>query len=204
VQLGKVIRDYSQAIYKAHKVFRIVQPNALQEEGKEVEINIPIYNDMGEAVSKFMDYSSSKFDVKIVAGSTLPVNRWAYLAELKELLKLGVVDDIAVLAETDVRQKDKIAQRKSLYSQMQSQISELSEEVKDKDGQLQTLERQLIQAGIKAKVMQVENEVRKSAGDNTLKMRDTARGMEADRSATRDKLKLIEKEAQMNTRKANE
>jgi len=204
VQLGKVIRDYSQAVYKAHKVFRIVQPNDLQEEGKQVEINIPIYNDMGEAVNKYMQYDSAQFDVKIVAGSTLPVNRWAYLAELKELLKLGVVDDIAVLAETDVRQKDKIAQRKSLYAQMQSQISELSEQVKDKDGQLQTLERQLIQAGIKAKVMQVENEVRKSAGDSTLKMRDTVRGMETDRIATRDKLKLIEKEAQMNTRKANE
>ena len=191
-------------MYKAHKVFRIVQPNDLQDEGKEVEINIPIYNDMGEAVSKYMDYSSAKFDVKIIAGSTLPVNRWAYLAELKELLKLGVVDDIAVLAETDVRQKDKIAQRKSLYSQMQSQISELTEQVKDKDGLLQTLERQLIQAGIKTKVMQVENEVRKSAGDQTLKMRDTVRSMESDRDSTRDKLKLIEKEAQMNTRKANE
>ena len=204
VQLGKVVKDYTQAVYKAHKVFRIVQPNDLQDEGKEVEINIPIYNDMGEAVSKYMDYSSAKFDVKIIAGSTLPVNRWAYLAELKELLKLGVVDDIAVLAETDVRQKDKIAQRKSLYSQMQSQISELTEQVKDKDGLLQTLERQLIQAGIKTKVMQVENEVRKSAGDQTLKMRDTVRSMESDRDSTRDKLKLIEKEAQMNTRKANE
>ena len=204
VQMGKVIRDYSQAIYKAHKVFRIVQPSALQNEGKQVEINIPIYNDMGEAVSKFMDYSSAKFDVKIVAGSTLPVNRWAYLAELKELLKLGVVDDVAVLAETDVRSKDKIAERKSLYSQMQKQISELSEKVKDKDGQLQTLERQLIQAGIKAKVMQVENEVRKSTGDTQQKMRDTQRGMEADRAITRDRLKLLEKEAQINTRKAND
>lgn len=204
VQLGKVVRDYSQAIYKAHKVFRIVQPNALQEESKQVEINIPIYNDMGEAVQKFMDYGSAKFDVKIVAGSTLPVNRWAYLAELKELLKLGVVDDVAVLAETDVRSKDKIAERKSLYSQMQKQISELSSQVKDKDGQLQTLERQLIQAGIKAKVMQVENEVRKSTGETQQKMRDTQRGMEADRSITRDRLRLIEKEAQMNTRKAND
>ena len=204
VQMGKVIRDYSQAIYKAHKVFRIVQPSALQNEGKQVEINIPIYNDMGEAVSKFMDYSSAKFDVKIVAGSTLPVNRWAYLAELKELLKLGVVDDVAVLAETDVRSKDKIAERKSLYAQMQKQISELSEKVKDKDGQLQTLERQLIQAGIKAKVMQVENEVRKSTGDTQQKMRDTQRGMEADRAITRDRLKLLEKEAQINTRKAND
>ena len=52
--------------------------------------------------------------------------------------------------------------------------------------------------------MQVENEVRKSAGDQTLKMRDTVRSMESDRDSTRDKLKLIEKEAQMNTRKANE
>jgi len=198
VQLGKVIRDYSQAVYKAHKVFRLVQPNALQEEGKEVEINIPIYNDMGEAISKFMDYDSAKFDVKIVAGSTLPVNRWAYLGELKELLKLGVVDDIAVLAETDVRQKDKIAQRKSLYSQMQGQISQLQENLKDQEGLNQTLQRQLIQSGIKAKVMQVENEVRKSAGDVQLKMRDTARSMEADKDITRDKLRLIEQEAKRN------
>jgi len=195
VQLGKVIKGYSQAVYKANKVFRLVQPNALQEDGKEVEINIPIYNDMGEAVSKFMDYESAKFDVKIVAGSTLPVNRWAYLAELKELLKLGVVDDIAVLAETDVRAKDKIAQRKSLYAQMQSQISQLQEQVKDSEGQNQTLQRQLISAGIKAKVMQVENEVRKEAGVATSKMKDTAKQMDNDRSLTRDRLRLIEQEA---------
>ena len=76
-------------------------------------------------VGKFLDYESAKFDVRIIGGSTLPLNRWAYLSEMKELLKLGVVDDIAVLAETDVKQKDKIAQRKSLYSQMQSKISSL-------------------------------------------------------------------------------
>ena len=198
VQLGKVVRDYSQAVYKAHKVFRLVQPNSLQDEGKEVEINVPIYNDMGEAVSKFMDYESAKFDVKIVAGSTLPVNRWAYLGELKELLKLGVVDDIAVLAETDVRHKDKIAERKSLYSQLQGQISQLQEQVKDQDGLNQTLKRQLIQSGIKAKVMQVENEVRKDAGKAQLKMQDTARSMEANKEITRDKLRLIEQEAKRN------
>ena len=201
VQLGKVVRDYSQAVYKAHKVFRLVQPNSLMEEGKQVELNKPIYNDMGEAVGKFLDYESAKFDVRIIGGSTLPVNRWAYLAELKELLKLGVVDDIAVLAETDVRQKDKIAERKSLYAQMQSQISELEEKVKDQDGIMQTLERQLVQSGIKAKVMQVENEVRKSAGDAQLKMRDTERKMAADKEITKDKLRLIEQ--QQKQRNAN-
>ena len=49
VQCGKVVKDYSQAVYKAHKVFRIVQPNNLEEKGKQVQLNIPMYNDMGEA-----------------------------------------------------------------------------------------------------------------------------------------------------------
>ena len=130
VQVGKVVKDYSQAVYKAHKVFRLVQPNNMSEE-KQVQLNIPMYNDMGEAIGKFMDYSAGKFDVRIIGGSTLPLNRWAYLSELKELLKLGVVDDIAVLAETDVKQKDKIAERKSLYAQMQKKISSLEKQVKD-------------------------------------------------------------------------
>ena len=198
VQVGKVVKDYSQAVYKAHKVFRLVQPNNMSEE-KQVQINIPMYNDMGEAIGKFMDYSAGKFDVRIIGGSTLPLNRWAYLSELKELLKLGVVDDIAVLAETDVKQKDKIAERKSLYAQMQKKISSLEKQVKDQAGIRQTLERQLIQSGVKAKVMQVENEVRKNAGDTMVKMKDTQRRMQSDRDMTREKLRLIEQQ----TRKAN-
>ena len=63
---------------------------------------------MGEAIGKSMDISAQKFDIRIVSGSTLPVNRWAYLEELKQLMQLGVVDDIAVLAETDIKNKDKI------------------------------------------------------------------------------------------------
>ena len=158
-----------------------------------------MYNDMGEAIGKFMDYSSAKFDVRIIGGSTLPLNRWAYLSELKELLKLGVVDDIAVLAETDVKQKDKIAERKSLYAQMQSKISDLEKKVKDSEGIRQTLERQLVQSGVKAKVMQVENEVRKNAGDTIVKMKDTARKMNSDKEVTKEKLRLIEQQQ----RKAN-
>ena len=69
-----------------------------------------MYNDLGEAIGKFHDYASSKFDIRIISGSTLPVNRWAYLDELKELMKLGVIDDIALLSETDIRNKEKIAQ----------------------------------------------------------------------------------------------
>ena len=163
-KVGEVVKQYSQSIYKAHKVFRIVQPNSLREE-KQIEINIPMYNDMGEAIGKYLDYGSAQFDVRIVGGSTLPVNRWAYLAELKELLNMGVVDDIAVLAETDIKQKDKIAARKSLYSQLKSQIDNLEKGMQDKEGTIETLERQLVQAGIKGKIMQGEMEVNRKAAE---------------------------------------
>ena len=73
-KVGEVVKQYSQSIYKAHKVFRIVQPNSLREE-KQIEINIPMYNDMGEAIGKYLDYGSAQFDVRIIGGSTLPVNR---------------------------------------------------------------------------------------------------------------------------------
>jgi len=158
--LGIVMMQFSQAIYTAEKVFRVVQPNNIKEQ-KEVRINVPMYNDYGDVIGKFNDYASAKFDVRIVSGSTLPVNRWAYLEELKQLMNLGVIDDIALLAETDIRNKDKIAQRKSLYSQLQSQVQSMQDVLKDKEGTIETLERQLVQAGIKGKVMQAEMEISK-------------------------------------------
>jgi len=128
---------------------------------KETRINIPIYNDYGKVIDKVKDYGASKFDVRIIAGATLPVNRWAYLAELKELMQMGVVDDIAVLAETDIRNKENIAKRKSQYSQMQGQMASMEEQLKDSAGTIETLQRQLVQAGIKGKVMQAEMEINK-------------------------------------------
>jgi len=159
-QLGQTVIQFAQATYTANKRFRIVQPNAIQE-GKDQEINIPIYNDMGEAIGKSMDISVQKYDIRIISGSTMPINRWAYLEELKQLMNMGIVDDIAVLAETDIKNKDKIVQRKSLYSQLQGQVQQMSEALKDREGTIETLERQLVQAGIKQKVMQADVEINK-------------------------------------------
>ena len=80
-------------------------------------------------------------------------------------MQLGVVDDIAVLAETDLRNKEGIAKRKSMYAQMQGQISSMEESLKDQSGTIETLERQLVQAGIKGKVMQGAMELEKNKQD---------------------------------------
>ena len=162
--LGKCFQMISQNHYTIDKVFRLIQPEAGQKEGgqeKEVRVNIPIYNDYGKAIGKWHDYAAGKFDIRIVAGATMPLNRWALLEEYFRWFQAGLIDDIAMIGETDIRNKERIIERKSLYSQLQSQLQQMEEAVKDKDGTIETLTRQLVQAGIKDKVKTGEVEVRK-------------------------------------------
>jgi len=151
----------AQKHYTVEKVFRIVQPEANAQEEKEVRININMYNDYGRAIGKYKDYASARFDIRIIAGATLPLNRWALLEEYFKWYQAGLIDDIAMLAETDIRNKDKIVERKSMLSQMQGQLQSVQGLVKEKDGTIETLQRQLVQAGIKMKVGDASNEIRK-------------------------------------------
>ena len=48
---------------------------------------------------------------------------------------------------------------------MQGQLEQMDEQVKDQAGTIETLERQLVQAGIKSKVMQGEMELEKNKQD---------------------------------------
>jgi len=194
-QLGHVVKEYSQSVYTAHKTFRIVQPNAIRED-KQVEINVPMYNNLGEAIGKWKDYASAKFDIKIVAGSTLPINRWAYLEELKQLMGLGVVDDIAVLSETDIKNKEQIVKRKSMYAQLKQQVAAKDEDIKNKAGTIETLERQLVQAGIKNKIMQGDVEVSK-------KTHDTKSTIEKERLETQAMQKHLRKQMQESMKNSN-
>jgi hypothetical protein len=161
--LGRVFQQSAQNHYTIEKVFRISQPEAGQatQEEKEVRINIPVYNDYGEAIGKFKDYATARFDIRIVAGATMPVNRWALLEEYFRWFQAGLIDDIAMIAETDIRNKKSVIERKSLYSQLKGQVSSMEEAIKDKEGTIETLERQLVQAGIRMKVGQAGNEIRK-------------------------------------------
>jgi len=54
-----------------------------------------------------------------------------------------------MLAETDVRGKEKILERKSLNVQLQQQMEGMKSQMQDKEGENETLKRQLIQAGIR-------------------------------------------------------
>ena len=165
--LGKCFQMMAQNHYSVEKVFRIVQPEAGQspDQEKESRINIPIYNDYGKVISMYKDYSNARFDVRLIAGATMPVNRWALLEEYFRWFQAGLIDDIAMIGETDIRNKKSIVERKSMYSQMQQQMSSMEEALKDKEGTIETLERQLVQSGIKMKIGDASNEIRKDVLD---------------------------------------
>ena len=162
--LGRIFQETAQRHYTVEKVFRIVQPEAgqsPQEQEKEVRINVNIYNDYGAVIGRFKDYATARFDIRVVAGATMPVNRWALLDEYFKWFQAGLIDDIAMIAETDIRGKKQIVERKSVVAQLQGQVSSMEESLKDKEGTIETLERQLVQAGIKMKVGDASNEIRK-------------------------------------------
>ena len=159
--VGRVFKMMAQKHYNIEKIFRIVQPEAGNDQEKEVRINVNLYNDYGKAIGKYKDYASARFDVRIIAGATLPLNRWALLEEYFRWYQAGLIDDIAMLSETDIRNKEKIVERKSMLSQMQGQLQSIQELVKEKNGTIETLQRQLVQAGIKMKVGDAGNEIRK-------------------------------------------
>tara|TARA_R100000742_G_scaffold4279_1_gene1685 strand:- start:32718 stop:34955 length:2238 start_codon:yes stop_codon:yes gene_type:complete len=171
--LGKVFMQVSQLVYTSNKVFRIVQPEAGQQDSEiqQAEINIPVYNDFGEVIKRWNDYESAKFDIRIVAGSTQPINRWALLDEYFKWFEAGLIDDIAMLGETDIRNKKQIMQRKSLYSQLESTISQLQTTVKDQQGTIQTLQRQVVQSAIKDKVNEADKTIHKATTETTQQQR---------------------------------
>lgn len=188
---GKVYMELAQDTYTIHKVFRIVQPNPSGGfDSREVEINVPIYNDYGDVIGRFNDYPSSRYDIRIVAGSTLPVNRWAVLEEYKQYLELGVIDDIAFIAETDIKNKNQILRRKSMLAQMKQQIESMEEAIKDRDGTIETLERQLVQAGIRDKVQKAEMEIDRSKTETKMADKLLQERMRDALKETRDQLQM--------------
>ena len=163
-QAGRIWTELGQKIYTANKVFRIANPDTGDME--EYQINIPIYDDYGNVIERYFDYTSSRYDIKYVAGSTLPVNRWAELEEYRGLYREGIIDDIAVLSKTDVPNKENIMKRKSYYAQLTQANQSLESEVKDQRGTIQTLERQLVQAGIKSQIKDADADLRKITNDH--------------------------------------
>jgi len=161
-QLGKVHSMVARQTYDVNKIFRLVQPTAGQPDIKKAEINIPMYDDFGEVVGRYNDYQAVQFDVRFIAGSTMPMNRWALLEEYKSLFELGIVDDIEVRKHTDVRNKEALNERFSRMAQLNSALEARDEEIKSLKGDIETLRRGILMQSLRADKAEMVGEEKKA------------------------------------------
>ena len=134
--IGRIFKMMAQKHYNIEKVFRIVQPEANNQEEKEVRINVNLYNDYGKAIGKYKDYASARFDVRIIAGATLPLNRWALLEEYfrwylqRQLVQAGIkmkVGDAGNEIRKDVLETE--SQQKLLRGMLKVEFQKMKEQM---------------------------------------------------------------------------
>ena len=83
-----------------------------------------------------------------------------------------------------------------MYSQMQQQLEQLTEAMKDKEGTIETLERQLVQAGIKMKVGDAGNEVRKDVLETEAQQKLLRGMLKTEFDKAKEELQMAVKSAQ--------
>ena len=139
-QLCRVCVPLMQQMYTEEKIIRLVQPNNSM---KEVTLNQSLYDEFtGQEIERVHDMTAGKYDIVVVAGSTLPANRWALLETYQELYKNGLIDQIEVLKKTDLVDIEGVINRSGEIAQLQNALQSAEEEVKNLRGDLQTANRE--------------------------------------------------------------
>jgi len=139
VRAAKVAISLMQQLYKAEKVVRLVQPN---NSLTEFAINKKLYDDKTGELEVVNDITRGNFDVVVVTGSTLPTNRYAQLEMYMDAYEKGIIDKTEVLKKTEVFDLEGVMSRTDMVMQLQGQVQQLDEKIKDLKGDLQTRERE--------------------------------------------------------------
>ena len=158
-----------QQLYTTEKIFRIVQPNNSMS---EYMINKQFYDDKTGEVSIINNIAVGKYDVVVVAGSTLPTNRYAELEFYMDAYAKGLIDREEVLKKTEVFDIEGVMQRTDTIAQLQAQLQSATEQIKDLQGDLQTRDRESVNLRKRVEVekfkSQMDNLGNKAKAANTL------------------------------------
>ena len=148
-RLGTLAIPMMQALYTTEKVFRIVEPNNSMT---EYAVNKKLYDKKGKEIGRFNDISVGKYDVVVVTGSTLPTNRYAELEFYMEAFKMGVIDRQEVLKKTEIFDQEGVLQRIDMIAQLQQQLKQAQELIKNLSGDKQTRDRENVNLKQKVEV----------------------------------------------------
>lgn len=110
----------------------------------EYAINKQIYDDKSSEIQIINDITVGKYDVIVVAGSTLPTNRFAELEFYMDAYSKGLIDREEVLKKTEVFDIEGVMQRTDMIQKLQQQLQGATEQIKTLKGDIQTRDRESV------------------------------------------------------------
>ena len=146
---GEIAIPLMQQLYTSQKIFRVVQPNNSMS---EYVINKRLVDDKSGEIKVMNDITVGKYDVIVVSGSTLPSNRYAELEFYMDAYQKGLIDRQEVLKKTEVFDMEGVLQRIDMIAQLQQQLKQATEEVKQLKGDMQTRDREAVNLRKKVEV----------------------------------------------------
>ena len=161
-QLATVVSDYIPHVYDERKIIRVIKPN---HKIATVAINEEQTTDLGvkEIVN---DMTLGKCDLVMLSGSMLPTNRAAKSEYYLNLYHEGVLKDpTPILEMSEIENVDEIIAKQDREAQLQQALQESQKFIKDMQGQLQTLQRELIGKDQKVQVEKFTTKINKIANE---------------------------------------
>ena len=159
IRLGTCAIEMAQQLYTVQKTFRIVNPNNSMS---EYVVNKKLVDDKSGEVKIINDITIGKYDLVVVAGSTLPSNRYAELEFYMDAYSKGLVDRQEVLKKTEVFDIEGVMQRMDTIAQLQQQLQQAGEQIKDLKGDLQSRDREAVNLRKKMEVEKFKTDLDKT------------------------------------------
>ena len=182
---AKVIVEWMPNVYDQQRTLRIMSPTG---EENEVQLNIPVIDDKTGAVKKLYDMQTAQFDVRVVVGSPRSKSPMAELQKDLTLLNAGIYDKTQVIMNMkgDI-DKSSLMKRMGEIANLQAQLQQAQEELKRMQGDLQTREREIFHANMRAEI----SEATKPVSEAVTKVKSSAKLEEA---RQRDKTRMVGEE----------
>tara|TARA_R100001443_G_C3361396_1_gene179124 strand:+ start:587 stop:2611 length:2025 start_codon:yes stop_codon:yes gene_type:complete len=155
-RLGQVVYNLSKEHYTYKKVFRIVQPN---NDMSEYMVNH--YNDKSQAIGEMMnDLTIGQYDINVIGNSTMPSNKWGEWSIYMEAYQAGLIDRTEALMKTEIFDKEGVLKRMDIVQQLQGQLQQAQEAIKNLQGDLQTANRESVSARKRTEVEKFKTELK--------------------------------------------
>jgi hypothetical protein len=182
---AKIMVQWMPEVYDQQRTLRLVSPTG---DENEVKLNVPVIDDKTGAVMKLYDMTTAQFDVRVVMGSTRAKSPMAELQKDLTLLNAGIFDKTQVIMNMkgDI-DKSSLMQRMGEIENLRAQLAQAQEELKRMQGDLQTREREIFHANMRAEI----SEATKPVSEAVSKIKSSAK---LEESRQRDKTRMVAEE----------